>query len=71
MAANEARGNDVQAVQVGRVLGKSREEILADRETTRAESIAKTEGTTRNVRQDNARVGRQADVIHGNVTVTW
>ncbi|WP_436759305.1 hypothetical protein [Streptosporangium sp. V21-05] len=67
MAKNEARGNDVQAVQVGRVLGKSREEILADRAAAKAASLAKTGDSTRNVREGNAQVGKQADVITGGI----
>lgn len=67
MAKNEARGNDVQAVQVGRVLGKSREEILADRAEAKAASLAKTGGKAQNVREGNARVGLQADTITGGI----
>ena len=68
MAKNEARNGDVQAVQVGRVLNRSREEILAERAAAKTESLT-TGGTTRNVRQGNAQVGMQADTITGGITV--
>ncbi|MGC5012494.1 hypothetical protein ACLQ2R_17155 [Streptosporangium sp. DT93] len=67
MAKNEARGTDVQAVQVGRTLGRSREEILAERAAAKAESLAKTEGKTQNIRTGNAKVGKQADTITGGI----
>ncbi|MEU8379808.1 hypothetical protein [Streptosporangium sp. NPDC048865] len=69
MATNEARDGDVQSVQAGRVLGQSREEILAARMEAKATSLAKTGGKTQNVREGNARVGIQADAIDGGITV--
>lgn len=76
MTTNIADGNDYVPVQAGRVLGKSRAEILADREAAKAASLARLEkrgtgGGVQNVRIGNARVGTQADEIHGVVTVTW
>lgn len=69
MAKNEARNGDVQAVQAGRVLSRSREEILAERAAAKAASLTQTGGKTQNVRQGNATVGQQADTITGGITV--
>jgi len=66
--ANTANGDDNTPVQVGRVLGKSREQILEERAAARAASLARG-GRATNIREGDAQVGFQAGDITGDITV--
>ncbi|THJ74939.1 hypothetical protein [Candidatus Frankia alpina] len=69
MARNIASGNDNVPVQVGRVLGRSRS--AQDDATPPPASTGQDDAptTNTNIRSGNARVGRQADVIDGGLTI--
>ncbi len=64
MTTNHASNHDVVAVQVGRVL--DRDSNTSPKTTTKDED--KTQ-IVKNVRSGNARVGRQADTIVGDIVI--
>lgn len=65
---NVATGDDLIAVQVGQLGGPSGRggEPVTDQHTGPEEP---SQGTTTNIRCGNARVGMQADVITGGITI--
>lgn len=61
---NVASGNDVVAVQIGTVHGKSKNaKANKDQEPTVPTESAKT----KNIRSGDAQVGAQVDEIHGGI----
>ncbi len=63
---NVASGNESVGAQVGRVLGGRRTS-----NTRRNTSGSSSTSTNTNIVSGNARVGCQADVINGNITITF
>lgn len=69
MATNRASGNDRVAIQVGRVLGRPKADADRDETSDSKEKAAREPGAPVNIRSGDARVGVQADDIHGDVTI--
>ncbi|WP_062441204.1 hypothetical protein [Herbidospora daliensis] len=67
MPTNEVSGG-YTPIMVGRVVGKSQPDLDDEQETPETEEPS-PRGRTRNVVTGNAKVGVQADVIHGGVNV--
>ncbi len=63
MAKNVASGNDRVAIQVGKVHGRS-----GDKPAPAAPAAS---GPSVNVRSGNARVGKQTDVVRGDVQIKF
>jgi|HigsolmetaAR206D_1030411.scaffolds.fasta_scaffold05711_1 hypothetical protein len=66
---NVAGGNDRVALQVGVVLGRRGKPATQPGSATPAGSAAPATTRVVNVRSGNARVGKQADVIAGDLHV--
>lgn len=66
MSTNHADGNDQVAVQIGRVGGRRRRD-----ERQAADDTAARVAVNVNVCSDTARVGLQADVVEGDVTINF
>jgi hypothetical protein len=64
---NVASGTDRVAVQVGQVHGR-RDAGKTSKDTAKVDP---TPGRSENVRSGNARVGRQADVISGDLHIRF
>ncbi|MEV6368746.1 hypothetical protein AB0L86_17850 [Micromonospora musae] len=62
---NRASGNDHIAVQVGQIHGRS-DTRKASKDTPTPDT---TPGRTENIRAGNARVGRQADAVTGDLHI--